>query len=123
MIDTTKTLRETFDELHIPSSYTWKPERFHAKYSGEYINVDVVSDGSTREITDAVTEASTNALYHISDLKEEKIEALHENEDDYMNIMDSVRAGYQQMQSYFERIHMPPLETVMATALANLNLI
>ena len=122
MIDTTKTLQESLDELQVVGKYVWKPQRFKGKYVGEYTaNVDVVSDGSAQEIEDAVTEAASNAIEDIDALKAQKIRLLRERENDYMNLMANAYRRYQEMYIYFHRVTVPPLATIMATAMANLN--
>lgn len=122
MIDTTKTLRETLDELHVVDKYVWKSNRFQAKYIGEYsAKVDVVSDGLAEEIEEAVANAAENAVSNIEAKEADKIRMLRERENDYMSIMTNVYNRYQEMHKYFHRVTVPPLATIMATAMANLN--
>lgn len=121
MIDTSKTLTEELESQGIVGSYIWNPNRFFAKTPTGYVSVDVVTDGAAAEVIDEIEEFGSEKKAEIENLAAEKISFLRKNEKDYEAFKTNLLQTYQRLYLYFNRVGMPQLATVMATAIANIN--
>lgn len=116
-----KTLAEELAEKNIVGSYVLKPNRFYAKEDGEYVSVDVVTDGTMSEVSSAIREQAVEQIGSIRALGTEKLNAILALETNYSDAKANLIQTYTRMYNYFTRQGLVALATIMATAIVNLN--
>lgn len=120
------TTEQDLAALGIIATYIWKPNRLFVRnpnpaLGGSYIAADIVSDGTSEEVSASVINEGRSQIASIDSYATEQKTAISAYERDYAMIRSNLAASYQRMYNYFMSQGLIALATIMATAIVNLN--
>lgn len=119
------TLEEQLNEKGIVGWYIMKPNRVYAKdqRTARYITTDVIAEGTSEEIIEAIEIAGEAQLNSINTLGQQEVLELRSLESEYNSTKAVMIRACRSLRTYFAQQGNTAVVSILDTTIANLNAI